>query len=205
MFKTYAGNVARKQLKSLKEAQPMNKKLAVAGITAAVAITTLTGLGIATAATQNTSTNNRMSNLVDAVATKFKLNKAEVQAVFDAEHTKAEAEHEADVKTKLAQLVKDGKLTQAQADAITAKRAELQKNRETNRANMSAKTHAERKTLMDTERTALNKWFSDNNISTDYRYLVGGGRDHRGPGDPRDSHDDTNQRATDSNFSSNAN
>jgi type VI protein secretion system component VasK len=162
----------------------MKKQLIAAGVTASVAVAGLTGLSMASAATQsNSASNNPMSSLVSALATKFNLKTSDVQAVFDEQHTQMEAQRNSEVKTKLAQLVKDGKLTQAQADAITAKRSELQKQRDSNRASMDGKTHAERKTAMDTERSALDTWFSDNNISTDYRYLVfGGGRGHGGPG-----------------------
>lgn len=164
----------------------MKKQLIAAGVTASVAVAGLTGLSMASAATQsNSASNNPMSSLVSALATKFNLKTSDVQAVFDEQHTQMEAQRNSEVKTKLAQLVKDGKLTQAQADAITAKRSELQKQRDSNRASMDGKTHAERKTAMDTERSALDTWFSDNDISTDYRYLVfGGGRGHGGPGGP---------------------
>jgi competence protein ComGC len=161
----------------------MKKSLVTAGIAVAVATTGIAGLGVATAATQNNSANSPMSSLVDAISTKFKLNKADVQAVFDEQHTKMETQRTAKLKTELDQLVKDGKLTQKQADAITAKRAEIQKEREVNRTTMQTKTDEERKSTMETKRTELDKWFSDNNIPTEYRYLVmGGGHGHGGPG-----------------------
>ncbi|QQS18614.1 hypothetical protein IPL68_00725 [Candidatus Saccharibacteria bacterium] len=163
----------------------MKKQIIAAGVTATVAVAGLTGLGVANAAT-NSSSSKPMSGLVSAIAKKFNLKESDVQSVVDANRTEMEAQHETDVKAQVTQLVKDGKLTKAQADLITAKRAELQKTRETNRTSMDGKTHAERKSAMDAERTALDKWFSDNNIPADYRYLVfGGGRGHGGSGGPR--------------------
>lgn len=162
----------------------MKKHIATAGVAALVAVTGIAGLGIASAATQNGSGANHMSSLVSAIAKKFNLKEADVQAVFDTNRTEMEAQRETEVKNQVAQLVKDGKLTQAQADLINAKRTELQKNRDTNRTSMENKTNAERKAAMDAARTALDKWFSDNNISTDYRHLVFGGRGRGGPGGP---------------------
>ena len=65
----------------------------------------------------------------------------------------------------------------------------------------------ERKAAMDAERTALDKWFSDNGISTDYRYLVfGGGRGHGGPGGPGGGFGDrSNQSGTSSSSSTTTN
>lgn len=170
----------------------MKKSIVTASVTAIVAVTGLTGLGIASAATQ-TNDSNRMSGLVSAIAKKFNLKESDVQSVFDANRAEMEAKRDNEVKTELATLVKDGKLTQAQADAITAKRAELQKTRDANRESMDGKTDTERKVAMDAERAALDKWFNDNGISTDYRYLVfGGGHGHGGlggPGGPRGDHD----------------
>ena len=169
----------------------MKKSLVTAGVAAIVAVTGLTGLGMASAATQNNDS-HPMSGLVSAIAKKFNLKESDVQSVFDANRAEMEAKRDNEVKTELATLVKDGKLTQAQVDAITAKRAELQKTRDANRASMDSKTDAERKAAMEVARAALDKWFSDNGISTDYRYLVfGGGHGHggpEGPGGPRGDH-----------------
>jgi hypothetical protein len=146
-----------------------------------------------------------MSSLVSAVAKKFNLKQSDVQAVFDANRTQMEAQRETKVKDQVAQLVKDGKLTQAQADLINAKRAELQKQHDANRTSMDSKTDTERKAAMDAERTALDKWFSDNNISTDYRYLVFGGRGHGGPGGPGGPRDGQSQGSSAPSTSSSSN
>jgi Spy/CpxP family protein refolding chaperone len=185
----------------------MKKQLITAGVAIAVATAGVTGLGMASAATQTGSSNNPMSGLVSAISKKFNLKESDVQAVFDANRTEMEAQREATAKTELATLVKDGKITQAQADAITAKRAELQKTRDANRTSMDSKTDTERKAAMDAERTALDKWFSDNGISTDYRYLVfGGGRGHGGPGGPGGGFGDrSNQSGTSSSSSTTTN
>ncbi|MFZ1812564.1 MAG: hypothetical protein WAU02_03545 [Candidatus Saccharimonadales bacterium] len=159
----------------------MKKHLAAALLVTGVAGAGLIGAGVANAAT-STNGANPMSSLVDAIASKFNLNKTDVQAVFDAEHSKMEATREADAKAEIAQLVKDGKLTQPQADAITTKRAELDKERDANRTADQKLTDEQRQTKMTERRTALDKWAADNNIPAEYRYLLKGGKGGHGPG-----------------------
>ena len=67
-------------------------------------------------------------------------------------------------------------------DRINTKRAELQKTREANRTNMDSKSKSERRTTMNAERTKLDQWFTDNDIPTEYRNLVLGGKGHGGHG-----------------------
>lgn len=161
----------------------MKKQLAIAGLVAGIATAGITGVGIASAATTSTSSTNPMSSLVDAIASKFNLNKSDVQAVFDQQKAKNEADRETKVKEEVAQLVKDGKITQAQADKINAKRAELEKQREADRTTNQNLSETDRKAKMEAERTALEQWAKDNGISTDYlKYVHGGGRGHGGPG-----------------------
>ena len=89
----------------------MKKQIITAGIIAAAATTTgLVGVGVANAETGDTST-NPMSSLVDAIAKKFNLNKDEVQTVFDEDRQARDAECETEVKTEVAKLVTDGKMT----------------------------------------------------------------------------------------------
>jgi len=159
------------------------------------------GLSAAYAATDS-GKSDPMSGLVSAIAQKFNLSEADVQTVFDEQRTKMEAEqeanraqmeaeHQAKFETKLSELVTAGKLTQAQANAIKAKKAELQakmesakQTRRTQMQNMKNMTQEQRKaamearkTEMETQRTALQQWAKDNGISEEYMYLVnmGGG------------------------------
>jgi len=119
---------------------------------------------------------NSMSNLVLVIATKFNLNVSDVQAVFDeqnnimkANRQQNQAEMASKMKeqlaTELSKVVADGKLTQVQADLITAKKEELQVQRTTQ------KTREE----IQTQQDALKQWASDNNIPEEYLNLVCGG------------------------------
>ncbi len=164
----------------------INKALAVAGVTASIATAGFWGLGAASAANSSTARTDPMSSLVQAIATKFKLNTSDVQAVFDEQRTVMDTQREADFKTELAQLVTDGKLTQKQADAINAKRAELQAERESNRTTIQSSTETERKAHMETERAELDAWLTEQSIDDDYAYLLKGrGHGPGGAGGPR--------------------
>lgn len=163
----------------------MKKQLMVAGLVAGITTAGLTTAGIASAATDTSAnTTNPMSSLVDAIASKFNLDKSEVQSVFDEQRTKMTEERETKIKEKVAQLVTDGKITQAQADKINAKRAELQKEREANKDTATSKTRSEMKTEMDAKKTELKQWAKDNDISTEYLRYVMGGPGHHGHGGP---------------------
>jgi hypothetical protein len=130
---------------------------------------------------QVVSTNtNPMSSLVTAIATKFNLNAAEVQTVVDetmqAEHAAREAQMQQAQAARLSAAVTAGKLTQAQADLITAKTAELRATMEANRIANQSLTMEQRKAKMDEQRTALQAWATANNIPTEYLHFVGGGK-----------------------------
>ncbi len=172
------------------------KKTALVAV-AASAIGLLSIAGIASAASPSTS-------LVDKLAQKFNLDKTQVQKVFDEDRASHQAEHEASYEARLAQAVKDGKITEAQKTKILAKHKELQTEMEKNRAGMEAehqsmetKTDAERKvameqhrTEMDAKRAEIEAWEKANNIPSGYLMggpggmMHGGGHHGSGPGGP---------------------
>lgn len=158
----------------------MKRTLMVGGAIATIGIASLGSVGLVSAATNTTSNPNQ--SLIDSIASKFNLNKDEVKKVFDENHAARKAEHEQHMKDRLAQAVKDGKLTQDQADKLVAKLNEMQTNREANREAMKNKTEAERKAAIATERDAFKKWLSDNNIPAEFGgpMGMGGGRGHHG-------------------------
>lgn len=180
------------------------KKVIIASSIAALGVTGLAG-GAVFATANNTSGTDPMSGLVSAIATKFNLKKDDVQKVFDEQRTQMETQREQEVKDQVAQLVKDGKLTQAQADKINAKRAELVKEREANRTSEQNLTDAQRKTKMEERKTALDTWLKDNNIDSQYAYLLMGGHGGRGgpDGGKRDSRSSSSQSSTSSTSSNN--
>ncbi len=172
----------------------MKKAIITAGIVTALSAAGLAGVSVANAATTTGTHNGPFSGLVDALVSKFNLNESEVQAVFDAQRETMEAERDQEAKDRLAQLVTDGKLTQAQADKITAKRTEVEAEREANRTSNEKKTTAERKAEMENHKATLDTWLSDNGIDEQYTYLLSGGGGHgRGYGGPTSSTTSTDQ------------
>ncbi len=162
----------------------MKKHLVAVGIASAVGLAGVAGVGMASAATDTQT--NPQDNLVSAIASKFNLKKEEVKKVFEEQRAANEKERETKVNEELAQLVKDGKLTQAQVDALKAKQAELKKEREANREESKNKTRDEMKAKMDEKRTELENWASAQGIDKEYlKYVFGGGHGRGGPGGPR--------------------
>lgn len=148
-----------------------------------------------------------MSNLAAAIASKFNLNQSDVQAVFDGQKSEMEtrrreqmaqmqASRQQEFADRLAQAVSAGKLTQAQADAVKTKHAELQAQCEAQRTAAGDKknmTKAERQAAMEAQRTKmeagraeLKQWAADNGIPEEYIPAGfmggGGGRGGRGFG-----------------------
>jgi 23S rRNA pseudoU1915 N3-methylase RlmH len=125
----------------------INKQLVVAGALAAVSLAGITGLGVASAET------NGSSSLIDKLATKFNLKKEDVQAVFDEEKSARQAERQEEFSERLQDKVDSGDITAEQKSLIENKIKELQ-------------------TVREAERTELEKWATDNKI--DVKYLMGG-------------------------------
>lgn len=156
---------------------PISKRTLIAGAAvAAVGLAGVGSVGLASAATDNGSSG---TSIVDKIATKFNINKDEVQAVFDEERNQHKAEMQQDRSDRLAQAVKDGKLTQEQADHITAAFKEIDTLiGDTRPDEQSEETHEQIRAKMD----ALHDWAEENNI--DMPDLVFGvrGHGHGGPG-----------------------
>ena len=149
---------------------------------------------------------NPESTIVNKIATKFNLSVADVQAAFDEARAEGKAEMTAQMKTadaaRLSAAVTAGKLTQAQADLITAKKAEIKTQMEARltamksqvRVDLSAltaeqrktemqKMQTERKAEMEAELTALKAWATANGIPAEYLNFLGGfGAGKGGPG-----------------------
>ncbi len=129
-----------------------NKKkaiLATSLASAALAGTLIVG-GVAFAQT----TNSQPGGLAQAIASKFNLNKDDVQKVIDQQHQDKLKQH-------LDELVKEGKITSDQETKILAKLEEMKPKMETAR---QISDPAERKKALDALRTEMKQWEKDNNI-----------------------------------------
>lgn len=155
------------------------KRVAI-GATAFAGIATMGVTAVQAASTGTKET--RMSGLVSAIATKFNLNAADVQQVFDAQHAAQEtamrAKQAEEVKARIGAAVTAGKLTQAQADAITAKLPEIQ----TFMDSLKGKTNEERETAIKAQMESVKAWATANNIPQEYLELGRGFMGGRGPG-----------------------
>ena len=146
----------------------MNKKYFLYAIIPALVLASIGGVAVYA---QNATGNNSMQDLVAKIAQRFNLNQNDVQAVFDEQKTEMHANMQTKFAEKLSQAVTDGKITQAEADAITAKREELQ----VKRPNM-ANGEKPSKELMQAHQTELKQWVTDNNIPIEYVMGFGGGK-----------------------------
>lgn len=99
--------------------------------------------------------NNSDGSLVDKVASKFNLNKQEVQSVFDEDRQAHQAEQKAERSTELQSKVEDGTITAEQKIAIEKKLEEMHTSREQSKV-------------------SLEEWAKQNNI--DAKYVMMGGR-----------------------------
>lgn len=157
----------------------MNKNLLVA-----VAVTALS-IGAISPLVASADTNSGQNTIADKIATKFNLNKDEVQKVFDEEHAARNKEMEQNYKDKLAEAVKNGKITQEQADKIQQKHTEIEAERDKNREAFKNMSHDERHAAMEKKRAELEQWAKDNGIDEQYlRPSLGGhGPGRNGPHD----------------------
>ncbi len=165
----------------------MNKKYLLYAIFPVIALVSISGFVLADSTNANVI--NPMANIVNAIAEKFNLNVSDVQDVFDEQRATMEAnrqehreEMQADMQEKfnerINQAVSDGKLTQAQADLIIAKKAELCSQQ----TSMEGKTREEILAFQKSQRDSLEQWAKDNNIPTGYIMFCGMGRG-KGSGD----------------------
>lgn len=151
----------------------LKKPLLVAGIVSGVGLASVAGMGVVSAQSNPTpGTVGDSQSIVDKLATKFHLNKADVQAVFDQDKQEHDQVMQQRLEDRLSQAVKDGKITSGQKTEILNKLSEMRSFMESQKD----KTPQERKTAMDQKRTELEQWAKDNNIPQQYLKPLGGHR-----------------------------
>lgn len=140
-------------------------------------------MGVASAATADTSSSSDTS-LVQKIATKFGLKTSDVQAVFDQDRESHMAEMKEKRATALKQAVTNGKLTQAQADHITAAWDEIDKLHDAagGPGKETDAQHAAIKTKMD----ELKTWLDGQNLDLSEIDGLDGPGGRGGPRGPRD-------------------
>lgn len=121
------------------------------------------------------------NSLVAAIAAKFNLNQTDVQAVFDEQRTKHEEEMKTQMEAKLTQAVTDGKITEAQKQAIIAHFAEMKNERSSsssnrpNKVEMQNMTEEQRRAKMDARKVQEDAWLSQNGLTREILQGITGG------------------------------
>ena len=152
----------------------ISRTIALTALMAALAGTASLGVSAASAHDETGST------LVDRLATRFNLNRDEVQQVVDEVRTERHQAHEARYAERLEQAVADGVLTTEQKDQLIAKHDELRAFVES----LKATTPEERRAALKTKHEELRVWADQHDIPV--RYLLGAGLrgHHPGPKQP---------------------
>lgn len=156
------------------------KTLLIGAIVAALGAGAV-GVGTTLAAEAGQRDPGFVSELVSAIAEKFDLDPSAVQEVFDeqaeARHEEMMARQDEAFAERLARAVEDGKLTQEQADAISAKHDEIRAEAES----WVDMTQEDRQAAMREQREALRAWAEENDIPMQFLMLGPGPREGRGP------------------------
>lgn len=137
---------------------PVNKKLIASAVTAAVI--GAGSMAATTFAATDSPTDGPASSLVQKIADKFKLNKDEVQKVFDEAHNEHKVERQKHFSERLDKLVGEGKITAEQKQKILDK-FEQMKNERIVIEDGSAKPNFEQ---MKQKKAELQQWAKDNGI-----------------------------------------
>jgi len=123
------------------------------------------GVGILGASTvRATDTTNWHQNLISKLATKFNVSESAVQSVFDENRKEHQTRMTQNLTERLTQSVKDGKITEAQKQAILDKHAKMQQERESDLQNWQNMTQEQRRAARESRRTEMEQWAQDNNL-----------------------------------------
>lgn len=109
---------------------------------------------------------NSFSSLVETLANKFNLDKSQVQSVFDEHKVQMQQEHQQKMENRLTQAVKEGKLTDAQKQAVLNKLAEFKKT--FNADAFKNMTPQQKKEAMQKQHNELKEWAQSQGIDPSY-------------------------------------
>lgn len=144
--------------------RPFTKKIAIiASVAGVVGLASLAGIVTATSMTVSADTIKEKverTSLVDKIAERFNLNKDDVQKVVDETKTEHQARHQQKLEDRLAKAVENGKITETQKAAITAKYQELRQYQ----ASIVDKPVKEQRQLMETKFDEVTTWARDNGL-----------------------------------------
>lgn len=137
----------------------LNKTLIISAITVA-SIVSIGGYYL-TNTVKAASSTEKYSPIVQALVDKFGLKQDEVDKVITATRQTQQERRTAEISQKLSQAVKDGKLTQSQADELNKILADT---RPTKPQNWSTMPREEKEKWMDEHKDAVHTWAEKNNV-----------------------------------------
>ncbi len=143
------------------------KPLLIAAVVSSIGLAGFIGISTVSAATPT-----KPDSLASSIATKFHLNVADVQSVFNEHKSEREASREANLDKHLSEEVTKGKLTDSQKSLIIAERQKVLSEVQTNIASTKNKTPADKRAAAKALRSEVEKWATDNNIPKKYIHLV---------------------------------
>ena len=147
-------------------------------IVPALALGVATVVGVAGISHVSANEGDQYPPIIEKIAEKFNLNQDEVKQVFDEERESHQEEMKAKREERLNQLVSDGKLTEDQKNALTAKEEEMQKERETQMEAVKDLSPEERREKMEEYREAhkdeMKDFFEEQRIDASLFAPLGG-------------------------------
>lgn len=136
-----------------------NKKMIILPISLLILAGIVT-FGVTEAKAQGAGNNNWETSLVQRIAQKFGLKQSDVQDVFNQVRQERIASRQSDFENRLSQLVKDGKISDAQKTAILTEEKNIQSQIQWLQ-NLSA---TDRRAKMNQLRTDIQNWEKQNNL-----------------------------------------
>lgn len=137
------------------------------------AVTLVLGGGLIYAV-KSASASEPHQDMVSFLAQKLGIGEDKVKDALTAFRGERQSQMQTRFEDKLTQLVKGGKITEVQKQAILTKMAELKTKREEYKGTWKNMSPEDRKNAMQKERDDLNAWAKANGI--DLKYLFGFGR-----------------------------
>jgi phospholipase C len=122
------------------------------------------GTAVATSSFVNAQDSTGPNSLVAAIAAKFNLNQADVQAVFNEEREKHHVEMKAQMEQKLTQAVIDGKITEAQKQAIINHFGEM-KAKKIEKGQLGQMSDEQIKAFKESKKAEMDSWLSQNGLT----------------------------------------
>ncbi len=140
---------------------------------------------VATTSMVSAQDNTEANSIVAAIAQKFNLNQADVQSVFDEQRSKHQAERKAEIETKLTQAVADGKITEAQKQAILTHFTQMKDDRP-NMGEFKNLTEEQRQSRMEEKKKEMDSFLSQNGLTQEtLQEIMGGPKGFGGMGGKR--------------------